>query len=137
MFYPGSIVGEKFGEPLQPDLFKVRTPDGPPPGLYEPTTPEWSPPKYEPTTPEWSPPKYEPTTPEWSPPKDHYEPTTPEWSPPNSNENKFEVEKISLDKFQNIKDSITLAKNKSLIKQDDVEGDKDDSDDDTKGIKMI
>ena len=75
LFYPGSIVGEKFGEPLQPDLFKVRTPDGPPPGLYEPTTPEWSPPKdqYEPTTPEWSPPKYEPTTPEWSPPKDQYE----------------------------------------------------------------
>ena len=55
----------------------------------------------------------------------------------NSNENKFEVEKISLDKFQNIKDSITLAKNKSLIKQDDVEENKDDSDDDTKGIKMI
>ncbi len=125
LFYPGSIVGEKFGEPLQPDLFKVRTPDGPPPGLYEPTTPEWSPPKYE------------PTTPEWSPPKDQYEPTTPEWSPPNSNENKFEVEKISLDKFQNIKDSITLAKNKSLIKQDDLEENKDDSDDDTKGIKMI
>tara|TARA_Y100000816_G_C26098466_1_gene581719 strand:+ start:19 stop:2106 length:2088 start_codon:yes stop_codon:yes gene_type:complete len=135
-FYPDTVVDDNFGAPMKPILYKATSPEFPPPlenSEFQPTTPDWDPP----ATPE-----FQVKSPDYPPPATpEFQPTTPDWSPPNSNDvntEDFQIETVTIDKFKNIKDSISMAKNKSIIKQDDTEEkDEEKDDDDTKGIKMI
>ena len=134
-FYPDTVVDDNFGAPMKPILYKATSPEFPPPlenSEFQPTTPDWDPP----ATPE-----FQVKSPDYPPPATpEFQPTTPDWSPPNSNDldtEDFQIETVTVDKFKNIKDSIAMAKNKSILNQDDTDQKDEKEEDDVKGVKVI